>query len=149
MWGHVDLFSLGRLYDSLILQRQASLQSYLQRLVNADRHVALAQPLLQFLDVHKHDVVAVSAKLARHFREHGRRLLRTKQPFHITPNQCRCAARRRLLPMHAFVSEQRMLGSKDAYGRLEDLPHLFEYLQHVEHVCIHPKHDASIGPNDG
>eukprot|EP00045_Choanoeca_perplexa_P012551 m.137312 g.137312 ORF g.137312 m.137312 type:complete len:898 (-) comp16051_c0_seq7:1009-3702(-) len=138
----------GSLASSVILQRQTSLQNYLQRLINSDRRVALAQPLLQFLEVHKHDVVAVAAKMARHFRQHGRRLLKSKQAFNITPNQCRCAARRRLLPMHAFVSEQRMLGSKDAYGQPDDLPFLFEYLQHVTHVRIHPKRDSSIGPND-
>ena len=140
---------LGGLSSAVIVQRQASLQSYLQRLINSDRRVALAQPLLQFLEVHKHDVVAVAAKMARHFKQHGRRLLKSKQPFHITPNQCRCAARRRLLPMHAFVSEQRMLGPREAYGQPDDLPFLFEYLQHVTHVCVHPKRDSSIGANDG
>jgi hypothetical protein len=104
---------------------------------------------MAFLEVLKHDVVAVAAKLANYFRINGVRLLAANEPFHFTPNQCRCAARRRLLPMAAFVPRHRMAAEPAAYGSPDDLPYLYEFVQHVKHVCVHPKHDPTAGSDEG
>ena len=50
--------------------------------------------------------------------------------------------------MDAFVPKDRMIGPAETYGGPEDLPCLYEFLQHVRHVSIRPKLDPSIGPND-
>ena len=161
--------------------------------------------MLKFLDVNKHDVVAVAGKLAkwvdthsaipaagcvprltvvsplsRHFRIHGESLLREGKPFNLTPNQCYCAARRRLLPLTAKVwlslalqlvffsflflllpkvptstivpfqvPESRMTEDASAYGSPEDIPFLYEFMQHVRHVRIHPKQRRLVGSGDG
>ncbi|EDQ88408.1 uncharacterized protein MONBRDRAFT_26548 [Monosiga brevicollis MX1] len=138
----------GGLSASVVLARRESLQAYLQRLIHGHEDLAFAVPLLKFLEVYQHDVVAVAAKLSAHFRRHSHELLQQQTPFRLTPNQCRCAARRRLLPMDAVVPKSRMTSDPSTYGNPDDLPFLYEFLQKVKHVCIHPRRDPSIGPKD-
>ena len=56
----------GNLAKGVIEERRFALQRYLQRLINSHPDVLFSKPLLNFLDVLKHDVVAVSAKLAKY-----------------------------------------------------------------------------------
>lgn len=125
------------------------LQQYLQHLVHGHSRVLFSKPVLSFLRVMEHDVVAVSAKLARHLRVHGARVLLRSDLFRLTPNQCWCVARRRLLPLHARVPSERMNVPSEFYGTGEDLPNLFDFLQNIQRISLRPKPEKEAAPEDG
>lgn len=126
--------------DAVVHERLEALQNYLQRLVNGSTKLLFSKPVLTFLRVLEHDVVAVSAKLAHHLQQHARVIHAQRRVFFMTPNQCWCAARRRLLPLYATVPKSRMTAPEASYGNVEDLPALYDFLQHVKCVAVRPQY---------
>eukprot|EP01147_Barroeca_monosierra_P011203 gene11203-3259_t len=129
----------GNFSSSLIKERQYCLQRYLQRLINSQPDVIFSKPLLHFLEVLKHDVVAVTGKLSKYFHLHSQKVISRHKPIKLTPNQCRCIAKRRHLPMDAQVFLPAITEPLDVYGHPSYLPDLFETCHRLTQLVITPR----------
>eukprot|EP00050_Salpingoeca_kvevrii_P021033 m.105505 g.105505 ORF g.105505 m.105505 type:complete len:826 (+) comp9145_c0_seq2:393-2870(+) len=136
----------GNLHPAFVEQRREALERYLQRLINSDRQIVFSPPLLEFLDVHSHDIVAVTQQMAEHVFVHGDAILERQLPFHMTPTQCRCANRRLALPMNSPTVADR--GPQATLGTPSDPVHLFDFLHQIHSLCVHPRMDPDVPPSD-
>eukprot|EP00794_Sanderia_malayensis_P018188 gene18188-20002_t len=86
--------------------RREALEHYLQRLINScDREVSSWPDLLEFLDLRGHDVSLVATSLARHFAEHGERIVSNNELIMLTPVQLHCVTKQLQLPQPQKSSE--------------------------------------------
>eukprot|EP00051_Salpingoeca_urceolata_P007783 m.100468 g.100468 ORF g.100468 m.100468 type:complete len:886 (+) comp15401_c0_seq1:270-2927(+) len=144
----------GNLSQSVIEKRRELLERYLQRLINSDKEVVFSPPLLQFLEVNKHNVITVTNNLARHLYQHGEEVLRQQLAFHMTPTQCRCVSRRLRLPLTyqasaAMTADTAREGGKGLgqVGSPGDIAHLYDFVYNLPELCVHPpgpKHNPGV-----
>lgn len=108
-------------------KRKAALEHYLQRLVNSSTFVSTSPEILEFLEVQRHDVMAVTKSLARDLFQKGREVLAKGESFTFTPTQLYCVTRQLQLPEPSSPMDQ-----TDA----ADLGNLYDFVYQLQSLCV-------------
>lgn len=108
-------------------KRKAALEHYLQRLANSSTYVSTSPEILEFLEVQRHDVMAVTKSLARDLFQKGREVLAKGESFTFSPTQLYCVTRQLQLPEPGSPMDQ-----TDA----ADLGNLYDFVYQLQSLCV-------------
>eukprot|EP00037_Helgoeca_nana_P005942 m.55210 g.55210 ORF g.55210 m.55210 type:complete len:773 (+) comp16871_c0_seq2:470-2788(+) len=137
---------MGNMSAAVIEERRQSLERFLQRLIASDKDVLFSAPLLDFLEVRKHNVVWVTLQLALHLAEDGRsdRILAENRAFHLSATQCQCISRRLKLPVDLKPTIQ--LGDLEGKVNPQHMANLYDFVHEIHELWIHPPRERYVSP---
>lgn len=120
-------------------KRKASLEHYLQRLVNSSTYVSSSPELLQFLEVQRHDVMSVTQALAKDLFHKGQDVLAKGESFTLTPTQLYCITRQLQLPEPASPVDDE---------ESANLGNLYDFIYQLQSLCVSNMRIKATAPQE-
>ena len=111
---------------SVLEKRKAALEHYLQRLVNSSTYVSSSPEIVEFLEVQRHDVIAVTKALAKDLSQKGEEVLAKGESFTLVPTQLYCLTRQLQLPKPTNAVDEIDSG---------DLGNLYDFIYQLKSLC--------------
>lgn len=112
---------------SVLEKRKAALEHYLQRLVNSSTYVSSSPEIVEFLEVQRHDVMAVTNALAKDLSQRGEEVLAKGESFTFVPTQLYCLTRQLKLPKPTNAVDEADSG---------DLGNLYDFIYQLKSLCV-------------
>ena len=108
-------------------QRKEALEHYLQRLVNSSTYVSSSPEIVEFLEVHRHDVLSVTKAMAKDLSKNGELILLRGESVTFTPTQLYCISRQLQLPEPTHPVDD---------TEAPDLGNLYDFIYQLKALCV-------------